>query len=131
MSAEIIKIIAVIIISVVLIITLRTRLAEYGFLLVVGVVLVVLTLLINIFSDAFEQFKGLFEEIENANVYFTTAIKVLGVSYIVTFAADVCRDFGMSALAQTAEITGKMAIFILSLPLVTSVLDTALKFIGL
>lgn len=131
MSAEIIKIIAVIIISVVLIITLRTRLAEYGFLLVVGVVLVVLTLLINVFSDAFEQFKGLFEEIENANVYFTTAIKVLGVSYIVTFAADVCRDFGMSALAQTAEITGKMAIFILSLPLVTSVLDTALKFIGL
>lgn len=131
MSGEIFKIIVVIIISAVLIITLRTRLAEQGFLLVVVTVIIALLVIVNIFSDAITQFKELIGKIENANIYFTTALKVLGISYIVTFAADMCRDFGMSALAQTAEMTGKIAIFVLSLPLVNAVLDTALKFIGL
>lgn len=131
MSGEIIKIIVVIIISAVLIITLRARLAEFGFLLVIVTVIIVLLVIMSVFSGTIAQIKELFGKIENANIYFTTALKVLGISYIVTFAADMCRDFGLSALAQTAEITGKIAIFILSLPLANALLDTALKFIGL
>ena len=131
MSSEIIKVVVVIIISAVLIIALRTKLAEYAFLLIIATVIVVLLVIMSVFSDAITQFRDMLGKIENANVYFTTAIKVLGISYIVTFTADMCRDFGLSALAQTAEITGKIAIFILSLPLVTALLDTALKFIGL
>lgn len=131
MSGEIIKVIAVIVVSAVFITALRTRLAEHGFLLAVAVIVIVLLAVIGGLSDAVLKLKDLFEKVQNANVYFLTALKVLGVSYIVTFVADLCRDFGMSALAQTAEITGKIAIFLLSLPLVTAVLDTALKFVGL
>ena len=131
MSGEVIKFIAVIVVSAVFITALRTRLAEQGFLLAVVVIVIVLLAVGGSLSGAVLKFKDLFGKVENANLYFLTALKVLGISYIVTFAADLCRDFGMSALAQTAEITGKIAIFVLSLPLVTDVLDTALKFVGL
>ncbi len=125
------RIVALILVSATLITVLRTRYAEYGFLLSIAVVSVIA---ITVFADLFgaiSKLKELFNQSGNAAVYFVTALKALGISYIAAFAADTCRDFGMSALAQMAEISGKVAIFVLSVPLVTAVLETALKFVGL
>ena len=131
MSNELIKILVVILIALVLVTTLRNRLSEYSLLLVLAVVCVVtLTVFDGLFA-AITRLKNLFTQTENALPYFTIALKALGISYLTSFAADMCRDYGMSALAQSAEIAGKATIFALSIPLVASVLDTALKFAGL
>ncbi len=131
MSDELIKASIVIIVAAVLITALRTRLGEYSILLVIAAVCVVLiTVLGNLFG-AIGKLQDLFAKSGNAGVYFVTALKALGISYITAFAADTCRDFGLSAMAQSAEIAGKIAIFVLSLPLVTSILEAALKFVGL
>ena len=131
MSNELIKILAVIIISLVFVITLRGQLGGYSLLLVIAVVCVVtLTVFDGLFASI-TRLKNLFAQTENSSPYFTIALKALGISYLTSFAADMCRDYGMSAMAQSAEIAGKATIFALSIPLVTSVLDTALKFAGL
>ncbi len=131
MSGELIKVTAVIIISAVLVTALRNRLGEYSILLaVVTVAIALVSVLGNLFGTVGKLGDLIFKS-ENTSEYFTTALKALGISYIATFAADLCRDFGLSALAQTAEITGKIAIFILSLPLMTAVLEMALKFVKL
>lgn len=131
MSGELIRAVAIIIIAAVLVTALRNRLGEYSFLIVLATVCIVLiSALGNLFS-AIDKLEDLFTQSTNVGVYFITALKALGISYITTFAADSCRDFGLSALAQTTEITGKIAIFVLSLPLVTSILQAALKFVGL
>ena len=131
MSGELIKAVAIIIIAAVLVTALRTRLGEYSFLLTLAVIAVVLIAIFgNLFSGV-SRLRELFNQSGNAGVYFVTALKALGISYIATFAADLCRDFGLSSLAQTAEIAGKITIFVLSLPLMTAVLDAALKFVGL
>ena len=131
MTGEIIRTAAVIIVVSVLIISLRTRLNEYAFLLLIATVCIVLLMVLGNLFSAFSKIRDLFNKSGNISEYFTVALKALGISYITTFAADSCRDFGLSALAQTSEIVGKIAIFILSLPLVTSILESALKFVGL
>lgn len=118
-------------VSAILVVTLRTRLQEYGFLMLLIAVTITLIYAFSGMFGAVAKIQNLFERSGNANVYFTTVLKALGISYITSFAADTCRDFGLSALAQTAEICGKVAIFVLSVPLVTSVLEMALKFVGL
>lgn len=130
MSAEVIRTAVVIIVTAVLVTALRNRLGEYAIVLsVVATVVILISILENLFG-AMVSFNNLFVKIENAGVYFTTALKALGISYITAFAADICRDFGLSALAQTAEIVGKIAIFVLSIPLMTAVLEASLKFVG-
>lgn len=131
MSVEILRVAAVIIIAAVFITALRTRLGEYSFLLVLAVAAVVLVCVFTNLFGSIARLRDLFSQSGNRGVYFVTALKALGISYISTFAADSCRDFGLSALAQAAEIAGKAAIFVLSLPLITAVLDAALKFVGL
>ena len=131
MSSELIRVVAVVIVAAVFVTALRTRLGEYSFILALAVIAVALvTVMGNLFS-AVSELRDLFSQSGNAGVYFVTALKALGISYIATFAADICRDFGLSALAQVSEIAGKVTIFMLSLPLVTAVLEAALKFAGL
>lgn len=131
MTNELIKIVAIIIIAAVFITVIRTRAAEYSLLLVLAVITVVLFASFANLFGAIVKLRELFNKIGNASVYFETALKALGISYISTFAADACRDYGLSSLAQTAETVGKITIFLLSLPLVTAVLNAALKFVDL
>lgn len=131
MSNEVIKVSATVIIAAVLIIVLRSKLPEYAFLLTVAVVVMAFVFVGGNLIGSINQLEDLFYQGGNNGVYFTTALKALGISYIAGFAADTCRDFGFSALAVTAETTGKIAVFVLSLPLVSAVLEAALKFIDL
>lgn len=131
MSGELIKVIAVIIVSAVFVTVIRVRAAEYSFLLTLAIIAVVLFFVLQDLFGKVSQLSNLFEQSGNTSIYFVTALKALGISYVTTFAADLCRDFGLSSLASTAETVGKITIFILSFPLVTSVLQSVLGFVGL
>ena len=61
--------------------------------------------------------------------YFKVAIKALGLGYVSSFIADTCRDSGHTSLAAKAELAGKTAIFIISLPLLLTVLEIAVGFV--
>ncbi len=131
MSGDLIKIIVLIIIAAVFAIVLRPHLQEYSFLLVIAAVCVTLMTTSSNLLGGIVKLKELYDQSGNVGVYFTTALKALGIAYITGFAADVCRDFGLSALAQGAEIAGKGVIFILSIPLLTTVIEAAIGFVGL
>ncbi len=62
--------------------------------------------------------------------YFFVALKALGICVITGFIADTCRDSGNTALAAKAELAGRCAVFLLSVPLLISVFETACRFIG-
>lgn len=62
--------------------------------------------------------------------YFSVALKALGICIITGFVADTCRDCGNTALASKAELAGRCAIFVLSAPLLLSIFETAIRFIG-
>ena len=61
--------------------------------------------------------------------YFKVALKALGIGYVTSFIADTCRDSGQTSLASKAELAGKTAIFVLSLPILVSVLNIAVGLI--
>lgn len=71
--------------------------------------------------------------IENTGIemsYFKVAFKALGICVVTGFVADICRDFGQTSLASRAEFVGKCAVFILSVPLLTTILEIAYGFIN-
>lgn len=131
MSVDFIRLTALIIIVAVMTVLLRTRLPEYSFLLVLAAVCVSLLFVLGYIFPHIEKLRSLFEKSGNTSVYFGIALKALGIAYITDFAVNTCRDFGLNSLAQIAQITGKGAVFILSIPLICAVLESALKFIGL
>ena len=62
--------------------------------------------------------------------YLTTLLKIIGITYISEFAADICRDAGYSAIAGQIGIFAKLSILAVSMPIVTALLDTIHSFLG-
>lgn len=126
---EIFKILAICIITAVLAVVLKQQKGEYALMAALAGGTVVILYVLN----------GVLEPIEYINTkllnngvkteYFEVALKALGIGYVTGFIADICRDSGQASLAAKAELAGKCAIFILSVPLIAAVLDTALSFI--
>ena len=62
--------------------------------------------------------------------YFVAALKALGICLICGFVSDLCKDAGQTALSTFSLAAGKCAIFIISVPILLDLLQTAYKFIG-
>ena len=65
----------------------------------------------------------------SAASFFLVALKALGICVITGFVADSCRQAGQISLASKAELAGRCAVFILSAPMLISLLNMALGFI--
>ena len=59
--------------------------------------------------------------------FLQTVLKVIGLSYLAGFTAQICRDAGEGAIAAKVELAGKVAILLVGLPVVWAVLETMLK----
>ncbi len=129
MTEQLFKILAVCIISAAICIILKPKSAEYALFVTLAAGTLIFTLIFKNIFTTFLQVSKMLSSYGATEQYFSVALKALGIGYITTFAADSCRDAGQSALASKAELAGKCAIWMLSLPLVISVLETAVGFI--
>lgn len=60
----------------------------------------------------------------------TMVLRAAGVCFITQLAADTCRDAGESALASRAELTGRVLLLVMTLPLFEQVLTLILGVAG-
>lgn len=129
MNSDIFKILGILLISSVLCLILRQKNSEYAMLISVATGIITASLILRHLSMAIEAIKNYIEAYGIETEYFKVALKALGIGYVTSFIADTCRDSGQTSLASKAELAGKAAIFVLSLPLLVSVLNIAVGLI--
>lgn len=56
--------------------------------------------------------------------FLTTVIRIIGLAYIVEFAAQVARDADSESLAGKIELAGKVGIVVLAIPIVQDVVES-------
>lgn len=61
--------------------------------------------------------------------YFTTILKIIGMSYIVEFGSQICRDAEQNSIAMKIELAGKVSIMILAIPILMSLMELILKIL--
>ena len=54
------------------------------------------------------------------------AVKALGITYLTSSAADLCRSLGESSVASAVETAGRAEILLLCVPLLRELVDLAL-----
>ena len=129
MSGDLFKILGVLLVSAVLSMVLKGRNQEYSMLVSISAGVICALLILKNLATPLAQLKAEIEAYGIKPEYFKVAIKALGLGYISSFIADTCRDSGHTSLAAKAELAGKTAIFIISLPLLMSVLQYAVGFV--
>lgn len=126
---ELLKILAICFIAAVLAVVVKQYKAEYALFVVLAAAVIVIIEVIRSVAAPVAALAGRLEQSGVKNEYFAVALKALGIAYVTGFIADTCRDSGQTSLASKAELAGKCAIFLLSVPLIVSVLEAALGFV--
>ena len=64
----------------------------------------------------------------NANGQFLgILLKITGIAFLTEFAVSVCKDSGETAIASKVDLGGKVIIIAISIPIISSLLETVIK----
>ncbi len=61
--------------------------------------------------------------------YLAVSLKAMGIAYVSQFAAEILRDGGENAIASKVEMAGKVAILIITVPLLGAFLQMCIKVV--
>lgn len=126
---EVWKVLAICVIGAALSIVLKQKSGEYAFSVAVACGICVLIFVLNAVAQPIKEIEEKLSDYGLETEYFKVALKAVGLAYITDFIADACRDAGQISLASKAELAGKATIFLLSVPILMSVLETAIGFL--
>jgi stage III sporulation protein AD len=127
--STVIPFIGIALVAVVLLTVLRVEKPEMAVLLSVTVGVLLFFMLIDKLGTIIHEFYGLTTKAGLEPAYLQTVFKVVGVAYLTGFGAQICRDAGEGALALKVEMAGKVAILILTIPVMTAILQMLLRII--
>lgn len=124
-----IKIALFALVSLIIIVVLRQYHPEYALLTAVisgGLILIFLSL--ELASPLFTLIKML-NSYGVSNGLTSYILKALGICILTNFSVGLCTDFGQTSLAAKVEMAGKVAILILSLPILQNILEVGLSLL--
>ena len=58
--------------------------------------------------------------------FFSILLKITGIAYLSEFASNICKDAGETAIASKVELAGRVLIIALSIPIISTLLETML-----
>lgn len=62
--------------------------------------------------------------------YMEILLKIVGISYITQFSADICRECGYSSIGSQIQIFGKISVMLVSMPVVLALIETIEYLLG-
>lgn len=116
--------------SVILNIVVSETKKEYSLFIKISGVAIICYIALKAGSDRIAEFLGRLEGLSDTYGLISTLLKGAVICITTQLAHDLCKDSGSEALANAVDIGGRMMIIILSLPLIESVLETALAFMN-
>lgn len=62
-----------------------------------------------------------------SRAHLDVVLRVVGIAYLASFAAEACRDAGEGALASRVELAGKALILGMAAPLIFALFETVMR----
>lgn len=124
---DIIKIIGIGLIALIIIIIVKQYRPEF----VIYVSLVAGALILLMVMDKIGGIIDLLTTLSNKtainNEFLVLLIKITGIAFLTEFAVSICKDSGEAAIANKVDLGGKIIIISMSIPIISSLLETILK----
>ncbi|MBQ1248980.1 MAG: stage III sporulation protein AD [Selenomonadales bacterium] len=113
--------------AVLLILVVRRSHPELAVQITIVVAGIVFFLVLDKLRMIIELFTEMAKRAGIGEMYLIILLKIIGISYLVEFGAQVCRDAGEGAIASKIELAGKVMILVMAVPIIAFALDTILR----
>lgn len=126
---DIVKIVGVSLISLVIIIILRQYKPEFAIYASIITGVIILFFVMDKFVGIINLLQNLSSKTAINNQFLTLLLKITGIAFLTEFAVSICKDCGESAVASKVELGSKVIIISMSIPIISSLLETILKIL--
>lgn len=126
---DILKIAMIGVTGVFLAIPLKSYKAEYGMLISLGTCISIFVYLITKLEIVIDYI-GRIEAVLNMDGdYIKLLLKMMGITYVSQFAAEICKDAGYQAISSQIEMFAKVSILFVSMPVLIALLQTVGEYL--
>lgn len=126
---EIIQIVGLGLVTAVLSLIIREQKPLFSFLLAAFTGILIFLFLIGKISGIIGVLEDLAQKSGVNMVFLKTILKIIGVAYIAEFGAQIIRDAGQEAVAAKVELSGKVLIMVMAIPIITVIVETVMKLL--
>ena len=126
---DILKIISFILISLFLYLLFKDKRSDLAVLILLVSGVMVFIYSIGQINEIITFLKNIAEKAEIDGLYWGVILKIIGIAYISSFCSEICKDSGASSLASKVELSGKLFILILAIPILMAVLNSILEIL--
>lgn len=126
---EVVKIVMIGITGVLLALFLKESKPEYSVYLSLVIGICILGYAVGKLSYLFESIKKIQEFLPVDEKYVIVLLKMTGATYIGQFSSSICKDAGYAAIAGQIELSVKLYLMVLSLPVLLALVETIHNFL--
>ena len=120
---QIVKVIGVGLIAALVAGLLRQEKSElYIFAVIAGGALILIIILSSL-TEVIAEFGMLVGKSGVDESLFAGVLKIIGVGYITEYASAICNDYGVTSIANKLQLAGKVAIFFMTMPILTKLVE--------
>ncbi len=120
---EIIKVVGVGIIGVIIAGLLKKDKPEFHLFIIMATGLIILFIVLSSLTEVITAFSMLIDKSGVNESLFTGVLKIIGIGYLTEYSAAICTDYGSQSVANKLQLAGKITIFLMSLPIINSLVD--------
>ncbi len=124
---EVIKIIGIGLTALIIIIVLKQYKPEFALYISIIAGLIILAFSLSQISGVINLLKDISNRANINSQFLGIILKITGIAILTEFAVSICQDSGESSIANKIDIGGKVIIITISLPIISSLLETVLK----
>lgn len=123
--------IALCIVTALLALTLRGQRPEFAMLLSLGCGIFVLLALMGQMKEIMTGLEKIMSGLSEQSDLTAIILKALGICIVAELGSQCCRDAGEAAIAAKVELVAKAALVLMSMPVFTSLMETAGELLSL
>ncbi len=124
---DIVKIIGVGLIALIIIVIIRQYKPEFTLYVSLLAGAIILMFVMGKLSEIINLLTALSNKTAVNNEFLKLLIKITGIAFLTEFAVSICKDTGESAIANKVDMGGKVIIVAMSIPIISSLLETIIE----
>jgi stage III sporulation protein AD len=126
---DIVQIVGLSLLVTVLVLIIKEQKPMFAFLLVAFTGITIFLFLIGKISSVIQVLEELAVKANINMIFLKTILKVIGIAYIAEFGAQIVRDAGQESIAAKIELSGKVLIMVMAIPIVSVIIETVVKLL--
>ena len=126
---EIFKIILIAFLGTIFYVILKETRKDIAMIVALATVVIIMAFGINYVAQVIELIKTLSDKAGLPDNFLSIILKIIGIAYIVEFAADICKDAGQAAISSKIQFAGKCIILTMGMTIIGNFVDVINKLI--